>query len=121
MTFDVRRRVRRLCLLAAALGAMTMPLVSASPALAGTDTYCSSCVVADNTMIADAYSFFITLSYFHYLGLGDRWIGVGAVNYASFVWGYNEVAHSYSGGNWLQGAAQNASGHSITANAHVDF
>lgn len=119
MREPLRRRGARL-VTGLVLALMPILAVPAS-ASAGTDYYCNSCVIYNNSGIIDTYSWPLTVSYVHYLGTGDRYLGAGAYNYASFVWGYNEVSHDYGGGNWLYAEAWDASGHDVTVNAHADY
>ncbi len=115
----VRRRVVNL-FVALALAAVPSGIAE-SFASASIDYYFSGGVIYDNTGVIDTYGHYLTLSYVHYLGTGNRWPGAGAYNYANFVWGYNEVSHPYGGSNYLYAEAWNASGHDVTANAHADY
>jgi hypothetical protein len=91
----------------------------ASPAQAGTNTFCNGCQVY--TIKTDPSAFYLTLVYGHYIGSGDRYMGAGAVGFG-MQYGYNEVTHGFDGSHNTSGQVANEDVYSyITVNAHVDY
>lgn len=80
-------------------------LAVADSARASTDNYCLSCFIPSNTYVVNPRYHYNYGSYVNYLGLGDRWMGAGAWDYAGFIWGWNNVYHGYGGTAYARAAA----------------
>lgn len=114
---------------AAAIGlglvtAMGFALGGASQASAATDNYCNGCQIYNGSQnaIYTPYFTYLTGSYVHYLGTGNRLLGAGSIDYANFVQGINEAYHPYAGNNYIRAAAVNLGPQSaVTVNAHGTY
>lgn len=115
-----RRRRTRLAVIATALATASLALPGASHA--ATDNYCISCFIYKNSYVINTRYHYNTVSYVHYLGTGNRWMGAGAWNYGSFLWGWNAVYRSYAGTvNARAAAGFSGTQSGATSNAHANY
>jgi hypothetical protein len=112
----------------AAAAVVVVALFLATPAMAGTDTYCNGCTIGANTAIEDTQAFFLTLDYVHRLS-GPSCSTIGAYahytdgTYGSEVTAYctDAVQHGYNGSKNGWGGADNQGAGNYGFNAHVDY
>ena len=103
-------------------------LCLASPALAGSHTYCSGCTINSSTVVEDWSAFNLTLDYVHRLS-GPSCSTIGAYahytdgTYGSEVTTYcsDAVQHGYNGSQQGWGGADNLGAGNYGFNAHVDY
>ncbi len=97
-------------------------LANTTTARAATDHYCTGCKIYNNSYIIDPHYYWLTGSYVHYLGSGDRYMGAGAWGYANFIWDWNTAYHGYGGGTSTRAAAgYSGSNTYATSNAHANY
>jgi hypothetical protein len=89
---------------------------------AAMDRYCISCFIYNQSYVINTRYHYNILSYVSYAGSGDRWMGAGAWNYGSFIWGWDAVGHNYAGtANARAAAGYSGSNSGATSNAHASY